>query len=79
MNTNNKWYQSSTGSENMALTIKGALLAIVPILIAVLSSQGYTLTENDVVEVINTGFTAVSAVMVFFGLARKMYYALVRE
>jgi len=79
MNINNKWYQSSTGSENMALTIKGALLAIVPVLIAVLSSQGYTLTENDVVEVINAAFTTVSAVALFLGLARKMYYALVRE
>lgn len=75
---NNKWYQSSTGSENMALTIKGALLAIVPIVIAILSSQGYTLTENDVVDVINTGFTVVSAVAVFLGVARKMYYALAR-
>lgn len=78
MNTNNKWYQSSTGSENMALTIKGALLAIVPVVIAILSSQGYALTENDVVEVINSAFTTVSAVFVFFGLARKLYYALVR-
>jgi len=75
---NNKWYQSSTGSENMALTIKGALLAIVPIVIAVLSSQGYTLTENDIVDVINTGFTVVSAIVVFLGVARKMYYALAR-
>ena len=75
---NNKWYQSSTGSENMALTIKGALLAIVPIIIAVLSSQGYTLTENDVVEVINVGFTAVSGLALFFGVARKLYYALAR-
>jgi len=78
MNTNNKWHQSSTGSENMALTIKGALLAIVPVVIAILSSQGYALTENDVVEVINSAFTTVSAVFVFFGLARKLYYALVR-
>jgi len=62
----------------MALTIKGALLAIVPVVIAILSSQGYALTENDVVEVINSAFTTVSAVFVFFGLARKLYYALVR-
>jgi len=75
---NEKWFTSSTGSGNMALTVKGALLAIVPIVIAVLSSQGYTLTENDVVDVINTGFTVVSAVAVFFGVARKMYYALAR-
>jgi len=75
---NDKWFTSSTGSGNMALTIKGALLAIVPIVIAVLSSQGYTLTENDIVDVINTGFTVVSAVAVFLGVARKMYYALAR-
>lgn len=79
MNINNKWYQSSTGSENMALTIKGALLAIVPVLIAILSAQGYTLTENDVVDLINTGFTVVSAVALFLGLARKTYYAFVRK
>jgi len=75
---NDKWFTSSTGSGNMALTIKGALLAIVPIVIAILSSQGYTLTENDIVDVINTGFTVVSAVAVFLGVARKMYYALAR-
>ncbi len=75
---NEKWFTSSTGSGNMALTIKGALLAIVPIVIAILSSQGYTLTENDLVEVINTGFTVVSAVAVFLGVARKMYYAFAR-
>lgn len=75
---NEKWFTSSTGSGNMALTVKGALLAIVPIAIAILSSQGYTLTENDVVDVINTGFTVVSAVAVFLGVARKMYYALAR-
>jgi len=75
---NDKWFTSSTGSGNMALTIKGALLAIVPIVIAILSSQGYTLTENDIVDVINTGFTTVSAIALFFGLARKMYYALAR-
>lgn len=75
---NDKWFTSSTGSGNMALTVRGALLAIVPIVIAILSSQGYTLTENDVVDVINTGFTVVSAVAVFLGVARKMYYALAR-
>lgn len=75
---NEKWFNSSTGSGNMALTVKGALLAIVPIVIAILSSQGYTLTENDVVDIINTGFTVVSAVAVFLGVARKMYYALAR-
>lgn len=74
---NEKWYTSSTGSGNMALTIKGALLALVPIVIAILSSQGYTLTENDIVEVINTGFTAISAVALFLGLARKMYYSFI--
>ena len=79
MNPNNKWYQSSTGSENMALTIKGALLAIVPIIIAVLSSQGYTLAENDIVDLINSLFTVVSALALFFGLARKLYYALISK
>ena len=76
---NNKWYQSSTGSQNIALTIKGALLAIVPILIAILSSQGYTITENDIVEIINSLFTTISAIALFLGLGRKLYYALVRE
>lgn len=71
-----KWYESSTGTGNLALTVKGALLALVPVAIAVLSSQGINLAESDVVDFINSVFTALSAIALVFGLGRKVYYSL---
>lgn len=76
MNENKKWYESSTGTGNLALTVKGALLALVPVAIAVLSSQGINLAESDVVDFINSVFTALSAIALVLGLGRKVYYSL---
>lgn len=75
MNENKKWYQSSTGTGDLALTVKGALVAFVPLVLMVLNSQGVSITQSDLMDMINTFFTALSAVMVFWGLARKVYYS----
>lgn len=75
----NKWYHSSTGTGSLSLAIRGALVALVPIIIAVLNSQGFSLEESMVVEVIDSVFALVAAGMVTFGLGRKLYYKLTRE
>lgn len=78
-NNESKWYHSSNGSQNLALTVKGALLAIVPIIIAILTAQGFSVTENELVDLINSIFTAVSAIAVVAGLTRKFYYSLISK
>lgn len=69
---NNKWYQTSAGSGEVSMTLKGVAIGIIPIVIYLASQYGVTLTQNEIVELINSGMTAVSAVMVFIGLARKI-------
>lgn len=68
-----KILKSSTGSGNLSLTVKGLLLALIPITISVANSYGIILDENTLFEGVETLFTAISAVMVFVGLVRKIY------
>ena len=71
-----KLLKSSTGSGNLSITVKGLLLALVPIGISTASYYGIILDENTVFEGVETLFTAISAVMVFVGIVRKIYYSL---
>jgi len=70
---NKKWWESSSGDGSIALTLKGALIAIVPVVIAVLSSQGIVVDESATVDFINTVFTIVASFTVLIGLGRKIY------
>ena len=69
-----KWYESSTGKGNLALTVKGAALALIPLTISVLQSQGVTLTETQIAQFIEEVFTFVSLGLVLLGTVRKGYY-----
>ena len=69
-----KWYESSTGNGNLALTVKGAAIAFIPLLISLLKSQGVEITEGQVAEVIEQAFTLVSVSLVLLGTVRKGYY-----
>lgn len=69
-----KWYHSSNGSGNLSLTVRGALVALVPILVAVLSSQGIDIDQNVVVDFIDSIFAVLAAAMIAVGLGRKLYY-----
>lgn len=74
-----KWYHSSNGSGSLSLTIRGALVAIVPIIVAILASQGINIDEIAVVEFIDSIFAAAAAVLIVAGLGRKLYYRLKGE
>lgn len=70
---------SSSDGEKIALTVKGLLVGIIPIVIAISGTFGVNLdlTElntlvDSVVNVIISVSLAVSAVMTAFGLARKV-------
>lgn len=71
-----KWYHSSDGSGNLSLTIRGALVALVPILVAILSSQGINIDQNIIVDFIDSIFAAAATIMIVYGLGRKILYKL---
>lgn len=68
-----KWWESSSGDGSLALTLKGALIAIVPVVIALLGTQGINVDENATVEFINVVFTIIASFTVLIGLGRKIY------
>lgn len=74
-----KILQSSTGSGNLSLTIKGLLLSLVPIAIAIASAQGVTLAEADLTKFINDLFTVIASITVVIGLARKIYLSATKK
>ena len=73
----NNWYISSSG-EGLSLTIKGALMAIVPLIILWAQTKGIPLSESQLVEGIESITQAIAAVAVVYGLARKVWYWLKR-
>lgn len=70
-----KILKSSTRSGNLSLTVKGLLVALIPIAISVANYYGIILDENTLFDGVEQLFTAISAVMVLIGLGRKLYYA----
>ena len=67
---------SSTDASKLALTWKGVLLALVPILIAVAQSFSVTLDSSELTNMIESLFAVLSALTVCLGLIRKVYYKL---
>ena len=70
----NKLLGSSADENKLSLTIKSALLAIVPIAIIVASQFGLDIKSKEITDIIVAGFGAVSAVGIFVGLVRKVIY-----
>lgn len=71
-NKNDKWFLSATGSNDLALTIKGMLLGYIPAILIVAQSLNITLTETEVSNWILVITTLISAVMLIAGISRKM-------
>ena len=69
----NKWYASSTG-EGASLTLKGLATGLIPIVIGLLRHYNVEVTENEIMELVNAAFTAISSGMIVYGLGRKAYY-----
>jgi uncharacterized membrane protein len=69
-----KLLSSSANENNLSLTIKGLLVALVPLIIAILRGFGVDMAEIEVTSVIDAIFGVVASVMILFGLARKLYY-----
>jgi hypothetical protein len=62
---------SSTGTGDLALLIKGLLVALVPLTVNAFRTFGIDLAESFLVEFIESVFAAIAAVMIVVGLVRK--------
>ena len=63
---------SSADSQKLALTVKGILLAVVPVVLLVARSNGVDVTEGELVELVAQVVAVVSAVVTLLGLGRKL-------
>lgn len=62
---------SSQNPEEVALSIKGFLIALVPLLLIILPKLGVNATPELVQELINAGFVVVGSGIGFYGVLRK--------
>jgi hypothetical protein len=83
---NNKFLASSANPNKVALTVKGLLVSIIPLLTVALPALGVHFDAgafngflDAAVTAVQSVTAAVAAVMVVFGLARKAYYAFVNR
>lgn len=70
-----KWYESSTGSGDLSLTIKGILTAFVPLIILAAQALGKEVTSTQIDEFVAVIVGAISALMIAFGAVRKIIMA----
>jgi hypothetical protein len=76
-NIKTDWYVSSTG-QGLSLTIKGALMALVPLILFWAKAKGLPLSEADITNTIEQITTGIAAGIVVAGLFRKAYYWAIR-
>lgn len=62
---------SSQNPEELSLTIKSALLSLVPLIILIAKSSGIEIIEIDLIQFINVIFSILSSVGIVYGLIRK--------
>lgn len=72
----NKILGSSQNPEQLALTIKGALLTLIPVVVMLVGGFGITLNPEDLVAFTNTLFGIITAGVTLYGLGRKIYNAI---
>lgn len=66
-----KWYISSTG-QGVSLTLKGVAVAFIPLAISIAQSFNIELSETMLANLIESIFTAISALTIALGLIRKV-------
>ena len=71
-----KWLQSSANPENISLMIKGFGVAIIPAIVMIGGILGLNLVEANLIQFVNSIATAASAIMIAYGLGRKIYLKL---
>lgn len=69
-----KWWQSSHDPRELSITIKGFLMAWIPMIIAVGQLFNVPLTTEALTELVQSITTFISAGMIIGGIIRKAYY-----
>jgi len=76
------WLQSSADQEKLALTIRGLLTSIIPVILLISNVRGWHITQSQldvtidaVLQVIAAIGGLVGAVMTLAGIIRKIHYA----
>ena len=63
---------SSVDANRLALTAKGLLVSVVPIVVIVAGLFNVDLTPNELTEIVNVLFIVVSSCITAYGLGRKI-------
>jgi len=63
---------SSENPENFALTIKGALATVIPVVFLLASQLGFSLDTANIEQYIASAITVATTAITLYGLIRKM-------
>ncbi len=74
----NKILQSSVDPEKVSLTIKGIIVSVVPAVMFILGGFGFSVTSTDSTQIISSLIAMETAIMVLYGLGRKIYIASIK-
>jgi len=69
-----KWYNSSVGDDSISLTVKSLVVGIIPVVIYIAKTQGYDISTDDIMQIVNNVATIISLLGVTCGIIRKIYY-----
>ena len=69
-----KWpiLASSVNAERISLTVKGILLAIVPVALIVAQIAGLNVAQEDLVDFIESVSAGISIAIIIYGVGRKI-------
>ena len=69
-----KWYNSSANPQDLSITIRGLLLAWIPMIIVIGQFFNIPLTTESLTELIQLVTGLISAFMIVGGFIRKIYF-----
>lgn len=64
---------SSSNSQELSALVQGVLMAIAPIVIQIMKSQGVDIAQNDATNIIQAITGSISIAIMLFGSIRKLY------
>lgn len=66
--------KSSANPENLSLTVRGLIVALIPLAIGIAAFFGVELPQPELVELADEVGTVVATLLVIYGLLRKIFY-----
>ncbi len=64
---------SSANPDKLSLSIKGAAVYLIPIVVLIAKASGFEVAEADLIGLVNSIALVVASVVTAIGLARKIY------